>query len=131
MSPPSPRRPDCAPALRPAKNAARRHASGGWIVAAALLLTLAGCNARVVRDDKEVACVNRCRETREQCDDNARWEYKQCQAGYSAAQRDYRWCNSADWDQCGYPWWSCSQNLYGYCSNRDAECRRTCRRPRG
>jgi hypothetical protein len=128
MSPtPCTRRPDPAPTAA----SGPRRAATGWIAATALLLTLAGCVRVHLVSDRELACVGQCRETKEGCDDDARWKYRQCETGYSAAQSDYRWCNAADRGKCGYPWWSCSENLYGYCTNRYWECRRSCRQPRG
>ncbi|WP_295386360.1 hypothetical protein [uncultured Thiodictyon sp.] len=115
----------------------RRAATGGIAVAAVLLLTLAGCtqfaqrSQQLAEQAREITCLSQCRATKEHCDDDARWDYQQCQAGYSTAQRDYLWCNSSDQPQCGYPWWSCSENLYGYCTNRYRECRVKCRRPGG
>lgn len=108
--------------------------------AAALFLTLAlalvGCaefvqgTERVVRQIDEAGCIGQCRTVKEKCDDNARYDFHQCEAGYQSAQRDYRWCNAADEERCGYPWWSCSENLYGYCTNRFWECQDACRRSR-
>ncbi|WP_295456658.1 hypothetical protein [uncultured Thiodictyon sp.] len=127
----------CTRSPDPATGGARPRPGVAWVIAAALLLTLAGCaqlastSQRISKQVAEAPCVGRCRETKDRCDDNARFEYQQCQAGYNTAQRDYRRCNTADWDPCGYPWWSCSQNLYGYCTNRYRECRLACRSPRG
>ena len=96
---------------------------------------LAGC-AQPPGGDGEVgrglavnACINRCQATKDKCDADARYDFAQCEAGYSTSWSDYRWCQSSalGTPNCGYPWWSCSQNLYGYCSNRYWECRDACR----
>jgi hypothetical protein len=103
------------------------------LLSLALALGVAGCaqferdSERLARQVQEATCVSHCQGVKEQCDDNARFDYQQCQAGYQAAQRDFRWCNAADEEHCGYPWWSCSENLYGYCTNRLWECRSACR----
>lgn len=77
----------------------------------------------------EVACVSRCKGVQDSCNADARFDYRQCQAGYSEAFRDYRWClaSAVSRSECGYPWWPCAENLYGYCANRAAECERACR----
>lgn len=72
-------------------------------------------------------CLSQCQVVKDQCDADARWDYRQCETGYGEAQSDYLWCNSRGEEQCGYPWWSCSQNLYGYCTNRFNECQEACR----
>lgn len=87
------------------------------------LLAVSGCT-----QVREIGCTSECRTAKEKCDDNARYQYRQCEAGYATAQRDYRWCNSSSAEECGYPWWSCSENLYGYCTNRFNECLLACRR---
>jgi hypothetical protein len=113
----------------PAGRLARRIAA-----ASVLLLVLVGCAQPVrspedlVRQVQEIGCISRCQETKDQCDSDARFDYAQCQAGYSASNRDYRWCLAAGDRQCGYPWWSCSENRYGYCTNRYWECHSACRR---
>jgi hypothetical protein len=73
-------------------------------------------------------CLSNCRATKEKCDADARYAFQQCEAGYSESWTNHRYCQStsAQPDECGYPWWSCSQNLYGYCSNRYWECRDAC-----
>jgi len=132
MSPtPSTRNP--APAPASATGGRRRRVAAGWAAAAAaVLIALTGCAARdaVVRQVHENACRNRCQTVKDQCDDDARYDYRQCEAGYQRAQRDFRWCNSSSEPECGYPWWSCSENLYGYCINRFRECSDACRQPR-
>ena len=131
MSPtPSTRSPDTAPvtAARYRRAAAIRDAA-----AAAVLLALAGCaqfagtSGPLARQVHEISCISRCQTAKDHCDDNARFDYQQCEAGYQSAQRDFRWCNSGSEQQCGYPWWSCSENLYGYCTNRYRECSDACR----
>jgi hypothetical protein len=125
---PCPSTPGPAPVIAVA---ARYHVSAAAF--AALLLVLAGCaqlqrnTATLQRRVHEIGCTSECRKAKEQCDDNARYQYRQCEAGYVAAQRDFRWCNAKDWDECGYPWWSCSENLYGFCTNRFNECALACR----
>ncbi len=114
------------------RSAARRLASG-----AALLAALAGCaqftqtSEKLARQVAQIGCISRCQTVKDQCDSDARVDYQQCQAGYQTAQRDFRWCNAASEDRCGYPWWTCSENLYGYCTNRYWECHDGCRRTRG
>ncbi|WP_373508216.1 hypothetical protein, partial [Thiocapsa sp.] len=77
----------------------------------------------------ELSCIGGCQGARDTCNANARYDYRQCQAGYSQAFVDYRWCLASAFErsECGYPWWSCAENLYGYCANRAAECERACR----
>jgi hypothetical protein len=104
-------------------------------VSISLLLAAAGCTRSLFSEDlsrrvAENACINRCQNVKDQCDADARFDYQQCQAGYQAAQRTLRWCNASDQENCGYPWWSCSENLYGFCTNRYWECHTACRRPR-
>lgn len=75
----------------------------------------------------ENACINRCQATKDACDGEARFDYAQCQDGYSQSFRDYRRCRASSTEKCGYPWWSCSENNYGYCTNRYWECHDACR----
>lgn len=77
----------------------------------------------------ELSCIGACQGARDRCNADARYDYRQCQAGYSQAFVDYRWCLASAFErsECGYPWWSCAENLYGYCANRAAECERACR----
>jgi hypothetical protein len=102
-----------------------------------LALSVAGCTPPLVLDRTlprqvaELGCIGRCQTIKDQCDDDARFDYQQCQAGYRGAQRAFRWCNAESQERCGYPWWSCSENLYGYCSNRYWECYEACRRAPG
>ncbi|EXJ13867.1 hypothetical protein [Imhoffiella purpurea] len=100
-----------------------------------LAILLGGCAKPLVLDATlpqqfaEIACVEECRATKEQCDADARYDYRQCQAGYDTSFRTYRWClaSAIDRDDCGYPGWSCAENLYGYCSNRYHDCEKACR----
>ncbi len=77
----------------------------------------------------EAGCVSQCRAIKDECVADARFEYRQCEAGYSQTFRDHRWCLASAFkrDECGYPWWSCAQNGYGYCINRASECEQACR----
>jgi hypothetical protein len=77
----------------------------------------------------ELSCVGSCQGARDRCNADARYDYRQCQAGYSEAFVDYRRCLASAFErsECGYPWWSCAENLYGYCANRAAECVQACR----
>ncbi|WP_157817916.1 hypothetical protein [Candidatus Thiodictyon syntrophicum] len=130
MSPtPSTRNPNPAPAM----GGRRRRVAAGWVTAAAVLCALTGCSAHtrdaVARQVHEIGCLSRCQSVKDRCDDDARYDYRQCEAGYQVAQRDFRWCNSSSEPECGYPWWSCSENLYGYCTNRFRECSDACRQP--
>jgi hypothetical protein len=103
---------------------------------AALLLTaawaLAGCSPPLVLDQPlpqqiaQIGCVSRCQEVKDRCDDDARFDFRQCQARFSDNMRDYRWCRASSAEECGYPWWDCSENRYGYCINRFSECRSAC-----
>jgi hypothetical protein len=109
-------------------------AAPSWAIGALLALALlGGCDRPLVLDSTlpaqmaENACINRCQSTKDRCDSDARFDYAQCQAGYQTAWRDYRVCKAELNERCGYPWWSCSENLYGYCSNRYWECRDSCR----
>ena len=79
----------------------------------------------------EIGCLSECRARREQCDADARFDYRQCQAGYVDAFSDYRWClaSAIERNDCGYPWWSCAENRHGYCANRASECESACRAP--
>jgi hypothetical protein len=118
-------------------NAPPRSGFAAAAVAAVLLsLAAAGCS-RVLTFERSLArqvavngCIDRCQTTKDQCDADARWDYQQCQAGYAAKQRDYLWCNNKRPEPCSYPWWSCSENLYGYCTNRYWECHDACLRRR-
>lgn len=93
-----------------------------------LALMLTGCAdfPTLTRTGTAIACVSQCMEVKDRCDADARWDYRQCETRYAVAQNNYLWCHSSDKVQCGYPWWSCSQNLYGYCTNRYRECQDTC-----
>lgn len=99
------------------------------------LALLGGCSHPLVSDAPlpqqvaEVRCISECRATKDRCDADARFDYRQCQAGYGEAFREYRWCLASSFErrECGYPWWSCAENLYGYCANRAAECEAGCR----
>lgn len=77
----------------------------------------------------ELSCIGGCQGARDKCNADARYDYRQCQAGYSEAFVDYRRCLASAFErsECGYPWWSCAENLYGYCANRAAECEQACR----
>jgi len=107
------------------------HNIGGLLA----LLLLTACAKPLVLDSTlpqqfaEISCVNSCRVTKEACDKDARYDNRQCQAGYSESFRDYRWClaSAIDREDCGYPWWPCAENLYGYCINRYNDCERACR----
>ncbi|MFD2111294.1 hypothetical protein [Thiorhodococcus fuscus] len=98
-------------------------------------LALGGCAKPLVLDATlpqqfaEIACVEDCRVTKEHCNEDARYDYSQCQAGYDASFKNYRWCLASAYDTktCGYPGWPCAENLYGYCSNRYQECAQACR----
>lgn len=104
---------------------------------AAVSLLLVACTQPIrsgddlVRELQQIGCISRCQEIKDRCDADARFDYAQCQAGYSGAMRDYRWCLADAGGECGYPWWSCSENRYGYCTNRYWECHTACRRPGG
>lgn len=106
-----------------------------WIAGVVPLLLLAACSKPLVMDSTlpqqfaEIDCVEQCRHAKESCIADARYDYRQCQAGYNKSFDTYRWClaSARDKDECGYPWWSCAENLYGYCSNRHAECVQACR----
>lgn len=101
----------------------------------AFLLT--GCAKPLVLDATlpqqfaEIDCIETCRSTKESCNADARYDYRQCQAGYTQSFSDYRWClaSASSKQDCGYPWWPCAENLYGYCSNRYNDCKRACERP--
>ena len=77
----------------------------------------------------ELSCIGACKSARDRCNADARYDYRQCQAGYSEAFVDYRRCLASAFERsdCGYPWWSCAENLYGYCANRAVECEQACR----
>ncbi|NEX19050.1 hypothetical protein G3480_01750 [Thiorhodococcus mannitoliphagus] len=98
------------------------------------LLALGGCAKSLSPDGPvpqqfvELSCLADCRTDKNNCDEEARYDYRQCEAGYANAFRGYRWClaSALGEDECGYPWWPCAGNLYGYCSNRYQECQRAC-----
>jgi hypothetical protein len=123
---------------KPRFHTPRIPARSGPPLAALLGTLLAACTQPLVVDQSlpqqiatnlaENACFNRCQATKDACDGEARFDYAQCQAGYSASFRDYRRCLASSTERCGYPWWSCSENNYGYCSNRYWECRDACRK---
>jgi hypothetical protein len=102
----------------------------------ALVVTLAalmaGCSTPLVLDEtlpqqiETIGCISQCEDRKTRCDDDARFDYAQCEADYKAAWRGYRRCNARSDDNCGYPWWRCAENRYGYCSNRYWECREDC-----
>lgn len=100
------------------------------------LLVLTACAKPLVLDATlpqqfaELGCIEECRVTKEGCDANARYDYRQCQAGYSSSMSVYRWClaSASEQGECGYPWWSCAENRFGYCTNRHSECVHACRR---
>lgn len=100
------------------------------VLASAWALT--GCSPPLVHDQPlpqqiaQIGCISRCQGVKDRCDDDARFDYRQCQAGFKDNMRDYRWCRASSAEECGYPWWSCSENRYGYCSNRFSECRSAC-----
>ncbi len=110
--------------------------SGGFLAGMGLLslLLLTACARPLMPDEPlpqqfaVLGCLEDCRVTKERCDQHARYDYRQCQAGYARSFQDYRWCLASAWtyEDCGYPWWSCAENLYGYCSNRQLECERAC-----
>lgn len=114
---------------------AARHTRLLMVTGMGMALWLSACSKPLVLDETlpqqlaEISCVEDCRLTKERCDADARYDYSQCQAGYQETFRSYRWClaSSGSRDDCGYPWWSCAENLYGYCSNRYQECERACR----
>lgn len=98
------------------------------------LLLLTACEKPLVLDSTlpqqfaELSCIEDCRVTKEHCNEDARYDYRQCQAGYTKSFRDYRWClaSGRESEECGYSWWSCAENLYGYCLNRFTECKQAC-----
>jgi hypothetical protein len=98
------------------------------------LLLLAGCAKPLVLDATlpqqfaEISCIEDCRVTKENCTADARYDYRQCEAGYDKSFGDYRGClaSALNREECGYPWWSCAENLYGYCVNRYNECKSAC-----
>jgi hypothetical protein len=109
-----------------------------WIHAnlfALSVLLLVGCARPLVLDQtlprqiEEIGCISRCQEAKDLCDADARFAYRQCQAAFGARFRDYRWCLASSREACGYPWWNCSENRYGYCTNRYWECHQGCLRP--
>ena len=104
---------------------------GQWLVSAFTLYTflLSGCAGltTLYRHGTEFGCLSQCQVSKDRCDTDARWDYRRCETGYGDAQSDYLWCHSRGEEQCGYPWWPCSQNMYGYCTNRFHECQLACR----
>jgi hypothetical protein len=98
------------------------------------VILLAGCAKPLVLDATlpqqfaQISCLEDCRVTKEGCIASARYDFRQCEAGYDRSFRDYRWClaSARDREECGYPWWPCAENLYGYCANRYSECTRAC-----
>jgi hypothetical protein len=104
---------------------------------AALATLWTGCaggptpDAGLSRQLAELSCIGGCQGVRDRCNADARYDYRQCQAGYAESFGDYRRCLATELDRsrCGYPWWSCAENLYGYCANRAAECEQACRSP--
>lgn len=109
----------------------RTHAN----LSALSVLLLVGCARPLVLDQtlprqfEEIGCISRCQEVKDGCDADARFGYRQCQAAFGARFRDYRWCLASSREACGYPWWNCSENRYGYCTNRYWECHQGCLRP--
>lgn len=110
----------------------RRSGALGLALAMLLAALLAGCAPPLSRDAplpqqvEAIGCISQCAGKKERCDDDARFDYAQCEADYKAAWRGYRQCNARSEENCGYPWWSCAENNYGYCSNRYWECREAC-----
>lgn len=106
----------------------------GTLIGLLPLALMSGCAKPLVFDATlpqqlaELSCIEDCRAAKTSCDADARYDYRQCQAGYGKSFRDYRWClaSARDQQECGYPWWSCAENLYGYCSNHYNDCKRTC-----
>jgi hypothetical protein len=129
-------RPATGPDPTPGSTLAHRVGSRVAAASALLLAMLAilGCTQPIrsaedlARQVQEIGCISRCQETKDRCDSDARFDYAECQAGYSSSTRDYRRCLASGDGQCGYPWWSCSENRYGYCTNRYWECHSACRR---
>jgi hypothetical protein len=129
---PRPRIPESRPET-PILRSRRAGILGSSVVLTIILL--AGCSGTsglgtsLPQTMAEIRCVSDCQAVKDQCQDDARFEYRQCQADYSRAFRDYRWClaSAVERSDCGYPWWSCAENLYGYCANRGAECESACR----
>ncbi|NCA69500.1 MAG: hypothetical protein EOM91_05210 [Sphingobacteriia bacterium] len=110
--------------------------SARWIAATLVsFLLLASC-APAQQSGKpwsqrleERQCIEACQTTKAACETAARFDYRQCQADYSQAFRDYRWClaAAANRGDCGYPWWPCAENSFGACANRASACERACR----
>lgn len=113
-----------------------RHRLPAQLFLLLVLGSLAGCASHLRLDEplgeeiRENGCINRCQATKSKCDADARYKYSQCQAGYGESWTDFRYCraSAAVPSECGYPWWGCSENLYGYCTNRYSECYENCRR---
>ena len=105
------------------------------LIAGLSLFLLGGCagplppGAAPEQQLAAIRCISDCQQTKDACVADARYDYQQCQAGYSGSFRNYRGClaSAPDREHCGYPWWSCAENLYGYCSNRYSDCERACR----
>ncbi|WP_082806206.1 hypothetical protein [Marichromatium gracile] len=113
-----------------------RRSRRGVVLALALSL-LGACSDPLLKDQPLprqlaiAACIGQCDSAREHCRASARADYRDCEADHTEAFRDYRWCLSEvgtfnDELDCGYPWWSCAENLYGYCANRHRACREAC-----
>lgn len=106
----------------------------GAVLALVSALAMTGCAKPLVLDATlpqqfaEISCLEECRIARERCEADARYEYRQCQAGHGRSFEDYRWClaSASDRADCGYPWWPCAENLYGLCFNRHNDCKRAC-----
>lgn len=126
------------PPRRAPGNAAVRPRQLGTFALVAILLSLVvtGCAQHAtsathpVDHLRQLACIGRCQDVQEQCNAQARFDYRQCQAGYSAAFRDYRWCLASTFERsdCGYAWWPCAENRFGNCANQAADCEQACRR---
>ncbi len=112
-----------------ARSSARRLAIGLSSLLLAALSSSCAQSPGLPGQLAELSCIGGCQGVRDQCNADARYSYRQCQAGYSEAFVDYRWCLASAFErsECGYPWWSCAENLYGYCANRATECAQACR----
>lgn len=97
--------------------------------AGAGLLCLLAIGACTTPQIARIGCLDACHAKQERCIADARDDYRQCQAGYDSTFRAYRWClaSASEQEECGYPWWSCAENRYGYCANRHSDCTRACR----